>query len=97
MKSNKLIRIGTMLSFVILIAVFVVYKTNYLNVEKDNSKQDNLKGDSIKASSLDSSNTKKIDSIQSSPTMMSTSKSVILKEMKIKFPEKIHAKKSPSK
>lgn len=91
MKKSKTIKILTLFSFIILLSGFIAYKSGtfdkYFNNENDGPQT--LNSEQVINSELvpvDTSTVKQMDTIKVNPTMMSTSKSLILVDQKIKFP-----------
>ncbi len=81
MKKNKIIRVGAILMFSFLIVSFVLYKSN--NETDINSSAELSKNAPM--NQIDSPPVKKADSQRLSPAMISTSKSMIISEPKLKF------------
>jgi len=86
MRRNKTLRIFTLAFFCLLILGFIAFKTGA--VDRYFNQAEVVNGERKDSISLG-----EIDSILSNPTMLSTSKSVIAIDQKIKFPAKAKAGK----
>ena len=89
MKSSKLLKILTLLSFIILMSSFVAYRTGafeeFIQSDNDNAMQENQKRSLIKTTHIDSPIVNIVDTPRTKPTMMPTSKSIILIDDKFKI------------
>ena len=94
MKTSKILKALTLVGFVVLLTSFIVFKTGsfdkYLN--SGNEQLNNLQ-----SMPLDTPSAKKTDTTRLNPAMMSTSKSGIILDQKIKFPVKDTLKKKLAK
>lgn len=102
MKKSKTIKTLTLLSFTILLTSFIAFKEGtfdkYFN-HKSDSPQTLNREQAINSGVMpvDTPTVKKVDTIKVNPAMLSTSKSLILLDQKIKFRIKDSLKKDSTK
>lgn len=83
MKNSTTVRILTLVTFIILVAGFVAFKTGAFNVYLDKERKESPSVDSYQEPTADT--IPLTDSLIISPAMLPTSKSLILTEQEVKF------------
>jgi hypothetical protein len=94
MNFKKLLQVLTLTLFLLLLTSAIAYKTGKLDkylTQGDNSKEQQLASQSLP---VDSPKVKKPDTVLQNPAMMSTSKSMIMIDQKVKFEVDTTKKKS---
>ncbi len=101
MKNNKTIKTLTLVSFVILLTSFIAFKSGtfdkYLKGENDKSISVNSVAYKTEGAPVDTPPIKTFDTVRVNPTMLSTSKSMIVYDQKMEFPKKDSLKKDSTK
>jgi hypothetical protein len=102
MKKTRTIKALTLFSFTLLLISFIAFKAGafdkFLKSETSNSQILNSEQAIIlKTIPVDTSPVKKADTMKANPTILSTSKSVIIIDQKLKFPIKDSLKKDTTK
>jgi hypothetical protein len=94
MKFKKLFQGLTLTVFLLLLTSFIAYKTGKLDkylISGDNSKEQQIASQNLP---IDSPKVKKRDTVRQNPAMMSTSKSMVIIDQKVKFEVDTTKKKS---
>ena len=96
MNFKKLLQVLTLTLFLLLLTSSIAYKTGKLDkylISGNNSREQQMSSQNLP---VDSSKVKKRDTVLQNPAMMSTSKSMIMIDQKVKF-EVDTNKKAPKK
>ena len=90
MNSNKLIKILTLIGFVIQLTNFIAFKAGifdkYLRTEIEKKTLNNRKLNKTDNLPVDTLSAKTVDTPRVNPTIISTSKSLIIIDQQLKFP-----------
>ena len=102
MKKSKTVKTLTLFSFIILLTSFIAFKAGTFDkyFKHESERPQTLNSEQAINSGVipvDTPTVKKVDTIKVNPTMMSTSKSLILLDQKIKFPIKDSLKNDSTK
>ena len=89
MKKSKTLKSLTLFSFVILLTGFITFKTGtfdkYLKTDSEVEIRENKRLGNSESMQVDTPSVKTVDTTRFNPTMLSTSKSGIVIDQKIKF------------
>lgn len=93
MQKSRIVKTLTLFSFIFLLTSFIAFKEgafdNYFNQKNRSSRTLNSeKPNEIGVMPIDTPPAEKVDTVKVNPTMLSTSKSMILLDQKIEYPIK---------
>lgn len=101
MKKSKTVKTLTLVCFGFLLTSLIAFKSGvfdkYFKTDGEELSRENRQVSNLESMPTDTPTIKAIDTVRVNPTMLSTSKSVILLDQKIKFPIKDSLKVIPKK